>query len=117
MYADTVTRSMKRAIEETNRRRAIQDAYNKTHGITPTTVIKGIRDVIRIAAEEDDSGTRRRTGAGKDKESRRMSVAERDRLVEMLTKEMKEAARRLEFEQAAFLRDRIRSLKERRVED
>ncbi len=103
MYADTITGSMKRAIGETNRRRAIQDAYNKAHGITPTTIVKGVRDIIEIGSLADDA-----KGKGKKK----LSASARDKLIEKLSAEMREAAARLEFEQAAYLRDKIKSLRE-----
>ncbi len=104
MYADTVTKSMRVAIDETNRRRAIQDAYNKANGITPKTIVKGIHDIIDIGkATEEVSG-----GKGK----KRLTHRERDKLIETLTAEMRDAAKRLEFEQAAFLRDKIRALRE-----
>ena len=104
MYADSVTGAMEKAIGETNRRRAIQDAYNKANGITPKTVVKGVRDVIEIgkAAEE----------ASHAKGQKKMSAAARNKLIETLTAEMREASARLEFEQAAFLRDKIKKLKE-----
>ena len=111
MYADTVTEAMARAIGETRRRRALQDAYNKEHGITPTTVRKEIRDVIRIGkgdGEEIAAGARD-TG---DAQPKRMTKKERDALIEQMTKEMKDAARQLDFERAAYLRDRIHALRE-----
>ena len=117
MYADVETRSMRRAILETNRRRSIQDAYNRANGIVPKTVIKGIRDVIRIAAEDEATGTKKKGRGAVPTSAAKMTAAERDRMVELLTKEMKDAARRLEFEQAAFLRDRIRTLKEGKVKE
>ena len=104
MYADTVTGSMKRAIDETNRRRAIQDAYNKAHGIVPRTVVKGVRDVIEIGKAAEEAAAKR----GKQK----LTATARKKLIDTLTAEMKEASRRLEFEQAAFLRDKIRALRE-----
>ncbi len=123
MYADSVTRSMKVAIEETARRRAIQDAYNKAHGITPRTVIKEVRDVIEIGAKEDDPRHKRR-GTGIDtvedvapaskggkRAGGRMSSKEREAMIEKLTVEMKRAARELEFEKAAYLRDEIARLR------
>ena len=115
MYADTVTHSMEVAINETARRRAIQDAYNKAHGITPRTVIKDIRDVIEISASEEDTRHKRR-GTGiegvEDKSpKRKLSAKDREALIEKLTREMKQAARELEFEKAAFLRDEIARLK------
>jgi len=101
MYADTVTNSMERAITETYRRREIQIAYNREHGIVPETVKKDIRGIIEISSKEDSAK----------KQSKRMSNAERERLIERLTKEMKQAAKILEFEHAAFLRDRIEKLR------
>ncbi len=115
MYADTITRSMRAAISETNRRRAIQSEYNKAHGITPQTVIKGVRDIIEISATDDETGDRRR-GAGVSgrpgkKDAGTMTAKEREALIERMTGEMKEAARRLEFEEAAYIRDRIKELR------
>lgn len=102
MYADSVTGSMERAITETERRRAIQMAYNEEHGIVPKTIIKDIRDVIEISSKEKvESKTK----------SRRMSAKEKEELIIKLTEEMKTAAKMLEFEHAAYLRDKIRSLK------
>ena len=115
MYADTVTHSMEVAINETARRRAIQDSYNKAHGITPKTVIKDVRDVIEIGAKEEDTRHKRK-GTGiegvEDKSpKRKMSAKDREALIEKLTREMKQAARELEFEKAAFIRDEIARLK------
>ena len=115
MYADRVTHSMEVAINETARRRAIQDAYNKAHGITPKTVIKDVRDVIEIGAKEEDTRHKRKgTGidAVEDKSpKRKMSAKDREALIEKLTREMKQAARELEFEKAAFIRDEIARIK------
>ena len=115
MYADKITHSMEVAINETARRRTIQDAYNKAHGITPKTVIKGIRDVIEIDAKEEDTRHKRRgTGidAVEDKSpKRKMSAKDREALIEKLTREMKQAARELEFEKAAYIRDEIARIK------
>ena len=116
MYADQITKSMKIAIDETARRRAIQDAYNKEHGITPHTVIKDVRDVIEIGASEEDTRHKRR-GTGIDTvedtapKKRKMSAKDREALIEKLTREMKQAARELEFEKAAYLRDEIARIK------
>ena len=107
MYADTVTRSMERAISETNRRRKIQDDYNKANGIIPKTVIKGVRDIIDVGARDDDQ-----TKTGKQKKPKKLTASEREKLIEKLTREMKDAARTLEFEKAAYLRDEIQKLRE-----
>ncbi len=108
MYADTVTGSMERAIEETNRRRAIQQKYNEEHGIVPKTIIKGIRDLIDIGKSVNDGTKKNKTRSDKPK---KLSAGERDRMIEELTRQMKDAAKRLEFEQAAFIRDRISELR------
>ncbi|MBQ3016520.1 MAG: excinuclease ABC subunit UvrB [Clostridia bacterium] len=102
MYADSITRSMKGAIDETNRRRSIQMAYNEEHGITPESVKKKVMDIIEIGKKpEDDTKL----------QVKKLTKLEREKLIEKLTAEMKEAARMLEFEKAAFLRDRIKDLK------
>lgn len=103
MYADTVTGSMDRAIKETERRRGIQDAYNKAHGITPKTIIKDIAAPISITAAADISESER---GGKDK----LTPEKKRKLIEKLTADMKRAAKELDFETAALLRDRIRRL-------
>ena len=112
MYADTVTRSMRAAISETNRRRAIQDAYNKEHGIVPRTVIKGVRDVIEIAAAEDTKGRKK----GANAKPRKLSSDEREKLIAEMSAEMKRAAQKLEFEKAAYLRDEIKKLREGKID-
>ena len=109
MYADQITRSMNAAILETNRRRNIQLEYNKQNGIIPKTVIKGVRDIIEIGTKDEKKSAK---GKGGTSVSRKLTASERERMIEMLTKEMKAAASKLEFEQAAFLRDRIRQLRE-----
>jgi len=108
MYADTVTDSMQRAISETNRRRKIQMEYNKKHGITPKTVQKGVRDVIETikVAEEDTRYSFVRGIEGLDDEAV-------EAMITKIEKEMKEAARDLQFERAAELRDRLMELKKR----
>ena len=101
MYADTVTDSMERAITETERRRAIQTAYNQAHGITPRTIVKEIRDSIEISDKAENAKAN----------TRRMGKKEREAAIERLTREMKEAAKLLQFEHAAFLRDQIDRLR------
>ncbi len=106
MYADTITESMRKAIDETERRRRIQIAYNEKHGITPQTVRKKVRDVIeatRVAEEKVDYLP--------SKDVQKMSKKERRALIERLEKEMKEAAKNLQFERAAELRDAILEFK------
>ena len=109
MYADNVTGSMERAISETNRRRKIQDDYNKAHGIIPKTIIKGVRDIIDMGASSEDRGKSR---LEKKKAAKKLNATEREKLIEQYTREMKEAARSLEFEKAAYLRDEIKKLRE-----
>ncbi|MDE8564434.1 excinuclease ABC subunit UvrB [Anoxybacillus rupiensis] len=106
MYADTITQSMEIAINETKRRRSIQEAYNREHGIVPKTIQKGIRDVIRAtyAAEQPESYEVK-------PDRRKWTKKEREQLVANLEKEMKEAAKALDFERAAELRDLIFELK------
>ena len=108
MYADSITGSMERAISETNRRRKIQDDYNKAHGIIPKTIIKGVRDIIDMGASSEDKGKSRLEKKAKKK----LTASEREKLIEQYTREMKEAARSLEFEKAAYLRDEIKKLRE-----
>lgn len=103
MYADTVTRSMEAAITETQRRRELQAAFNEAHGIVPKTIIKDVRDVIEISSKEDVEYKTRQT--------LKMSRQERNTLIDKLTKQMKEAAKLLDFEHAAFLRDKIKELR------
>ena len=100
MYADSVTGSMERAIDETNRRREIQDAYNKKNGITPRSVQKEVRSVLEISKTEDLP-----------KEKGKLSKKDKERLIAEYTKQMREAARLLEFEYAALMRDKIAKLK------
>ena len=110
MYADTVTPSMRAAIDETERRRAIQQAYNTAHGITPQTIKKSVRDLIEIGRREAEGSPEKKLSDAL-REKRRLSPAEKEKLIEDLTAEMREAAKKLEFERAAALRDRIKSLK------
>lgn len=105
MYADSVTRSMENAIRETERRREIQMAYNEEHDITPKTIIKDVRDVIEISSREE---VEKETGG---KKPQKLSKKERSELIDKLTRQMKDAAKLLEFEHAAYLRDKIEELK------
>ena len=100
MYADSVTPSMEKAISETVRRRELQEKYNKEHGITPQTIKKDVREILEITSKEKLDGRKKR-----------MPKKERELLILRLTKEMKEAAKMLEFEHAAYLRDKIEELK------
>ena len=100
MYADSVTPSMERAIFETERRRAIQQKYNKENGITPKTIIKDVYEILEIGQKVE-----------KDKPVSRMSKMEREAEIKRLTNEMKQAAKILEFEHAAMLRDKINKLR------
>ena len=99
MYADKITPAMRAAMDETARRRAIQDAYNRAHGIVPKTIVKSVRDLIEISASPETA----QTGKGGVKLTR----AEREREIAKLEKKMKEAAKLMEFEYAAVLRDEI----------
>ncbi|MBN1284253.1 MAG: excinuclease ABC subunit UvrB [Anaerolineae bacterium] len=111
MYADNMTDSMRRAIDETNRRRAIQMAYNEEHGIEPASVIKEVRDLTdRVRAEAAASGKMDEETAAMMPE--RLPKEELQHLIQALEKQMKEAARALEFEKAAALRDQIVELKQ-----
>ncbi|MDF2631747.1 MAG: uvrB [Caproiciproducens sp.] len=101
MYADTVTPSMELAIRETERRRAIQTAYNEKNGIIPKTIIKKVSDILEISSHKDDD---------KGKKKKHLNAIERRQMIEQLTKEMKAAAKLLEFEHAAYLRDKIKQL-------
>lgn len=102
MYADTVTGSMESCLRETARRREIQMKYNEVHGIVPKTIIKDVRDVIDIAAPSDDKT---------EKKQRKMPAAEKEKLIAQYTSLMREAAKVLDFEQAAYFRDKIAELK------
>ena len=102
MYADRVTPSMQAAISETKRRRQIQDAYNKAHGIEPKTVIKSVRDLIEISSS---------AGEKKGRNGIKMTKAEKEKEIARLEKQMKEAARMMEYEYAAVLRDQIIQLR------
>jgi len=106
MYADKITDSMQRAIDETNRRRSVQEAYNKEHGIVPKTIVKNIRDLIAITHEvekEDAPSTA--------KDFKKMSQEQRREAIELLELDMRAAAKALDFEKAADLRDVILELR------
>jgi len=107
MYADNITDSIKKAIEETKRRRTLQMAYNEEHGITPKTIVKKIPDVIRATqvAEEEESYVTKAT------KGKKLTKVEKEQLLASLEVEMKEAAKALDFERAAELRDTIFELK------
>ena len=106
MYADTITPSMRRAIDETERRREKQDAFNKAHGIVPRTVIKSVRELLEISATSEDVASNQRQGRVK-----AMTRQEKSAEIARLEKAMKEAAKMLEFELAATLRDQIIELR------
>lgn len=106
MYADFVTRSMENAITETNRRRTIQMEYNRKNGIIPKTIIKDVRDVIEISSKKK----------AENETVKNLSPREREEQIKKLTLEMKEAAKLLEFEHAAFLRDKIMELKGEKID-
>ena len=105
MYADRITKSMGIAIEETKRRRSIQEAYNEEHGITPKTIQKGVRDVIRATTVAEETETYEATPAKK------MTKKEREKTIAKMEAEMKEARKALDFERAAELRDLLLELK------
>ena len=105
MYAEKITKAMKTAIDETNRRRSIQEAYNRENGIEPKSVQKTVRDLIQIGVKDK--------GKGKRKEgSKKLSPKQKAALIEQLNTEMREAAAALDFEKAAIIRDQIAALKE-----
>ncbi len=108
MYGDRITKSMRVAIDETNRRRSIQAAYNKAHGITPQTVRKNVAELIAIGKKEEKK-TARLPRAGE-----KLGAAEKEALIADLRREMQDAAKQLEFERAAFLRDKIKELQVRK---
>ena len=101
MYADSVTPSMKVAITETQRRREIQNKYNVEHGIVPKTIVKKVSDILEISTHDGSEF----------KNTKKLSKAQKQQLIEKLTKEMKAAAKLLEFEHAAYLRDKIKKLR------
>lgn len=106
LYADTVTPSMEKAIRETERRRSIQQQYNAAHGITPKTIKKEVSEILEISTHKNDDSSK--------KKGKRLSAAERKQMIEQLKREMKNAAKLLEFEHAAYLRDKIKELENER---
>ena len=100
MYADVITRSMRNAIDETNRRRDVQKKYNEENGIVPKTVVKGVYDIIDLGKKAEDK-----------KKKKKLTKEEKEKLIVELTKEMHKASRELEFEKAAYLRDQIKELR------
>ncbi|MDY3846166.1 MAG: excinuclease ABC subunit UvrB [Eubacteriales bacterium] len=112
MYADTVTRSMRAAIDETERRRKIQTEYNEKNGIIPTSVKKNVRDVIDIARKDDVDAVTDTVGKGKGKgQKKKLDKKSKEMLIASLTAQMLDASKHLEFERAAYLRDRIKDIK------
>src|SRR5699024_7484335 len=105
MYADKITDSIRYALDETARRREIQIAFNEKHGITPTTIKKDIRDVISAEVEIKDDKKPEKSGTIK------LTKKEREKVIKQLEKDMKEAARELDFERASELRDALFELK------
>lgn len=103
MYADSVTPQMEYAIRETERRRSIQNSYNQENGIVPKTITKKVADILEISSHNDKEVY--------DKKGKRLTKEEKQKLIESLTKEMKAAAKLLEFEHAAYLRDKINKIK------
>lgn len=112
MYADTITGSMKRAIDETNRRRKIQIEYNEEHGITPQTIVKSVRDVIEIGThtESGKKGNSRKV-LNRSENAAILTDEERNALIQELSAEMMTAAAALDFERAAYLRDKIETIR------
>ena len=102
LYADKITRSMRAAMDETERRRTLQDAFNKEHGIVPKTVIKSVREILEISKSAEEA--QRKAG-------RKLTKVEVLQEIEKVEKQMKEAAKMLEFEYAAVLRDRLMELR------
>ena len=110
MYADTITDSMRHAIDETNRRRTIQQKYNEEHGITPTTIKKAVRDLIAISKAAE------KTKKEFEKDPESMDAKELNKLEKALKKQMQQAAAQLDFETAAELRDRMLEVKKMLLE-
>ena len=104
MYADTTTKAMRAAIDETERRRALQSKYNEEHGIVPKTIVKSVRDLLEISIDADEHSAAGGRGV-------KMTKKERDEEITRLEKEMRQASKMLEFEYAAVLRDKIMELR------
>jgi excinuclease ABC subunit B len=111
MYADTQTRAMRAAIEETDRRRAIQVAYNEQHGITPASIVKGVTDIAEFLQGESNAPRASRRTRAQRAEVKEMADDGLKRLVVELEEEMHQAADELRFEEAARFRDEIRDLR------
>lgn len=111
MYADTITESMQKAIDETKRRRQIQMAYNKKHHITPKTIVKPIQDAISATTKSEDTGKKEDSTEFTTRDFAKLSKSAQQNMVDELTEQMKAAAKRLDFEQAATLRDTVMELK------
>ena len=115
MYADSVTGSMERAITETNRRRKIQQEYNDAHGITPQTIIKSVREMIDLKDKSKEelskSATKAKKLEDKIENASQLGKKDKDKLISDLTAEMQKAAKHLDFERAAYLRDKIKRLR------
>jgi excinuclease ABC subunit B len=123
LYADVMTDSMRFAIDETNRRRTIQEAYNREHNIEPQSIVKGIRDLtdrVRVIAESKPTYTVADGGAGErvvlDTDPEHLSPEDLNKLIKSIEQEMKTAAKALEFERAAALRDQLVELRRIEVE-
>ena len=111
MYADTVTESMQKAIDETKRRRAIQEQYNRDHHITPKTIIKPIQAAITAVLKSDDKQDEKTDQEFSDRDFAKLSRAAQEKMLQELTEQRRDAAKRLDFEQAATLRDTVLELK------
>jgi excinuclease ABC subunit B len=115
MYADSVTGSMERAIRETNRRRKIQKEYNDANNITPQTIVKAVRDMIDLKDREKEELSKSKSKAkrleDKIESAAGLSKKDKDKLIADLTGEMQKAAKHLDFERAAYLRDKIKKLR------
>ena len=111
MYVDVVTDSMRRALGETNRRRALQLAYNEKHGIDPQTIRKKVSDILELIGSSDAPASDRRARELRRREPLDLSIDDLRRLIQSLEDEMHEAASELRFEYAARLRDEVDDLK------